>query len=117
MNENVSAKSAFDAMDNAVDNFFGAINDMLGAADKIENSKMTFVETRTEHYKGEEEKGTRIIECFTFEGLKNAGFTLGKGYQRAKFVGNHGRDYKNIEEMSVGTILKLEPGHYLQRVK
>lgn len=114
---NASALSAFEAMDKAADNFFDAINDMLAAADRIEKERKVFVVTRTAHYKGEFPQGVKIVETLEFEGLKSEGFEIDKPYYRGKFVGNHGRDYKTIREMTCGTILKPAKGVYIQRIK
>lgn len=115
---NASAVSAFEAMDKAADNFFGAINDMLAAADRIEKEKMVFVDTRTKHYKGNAFQGVGILEVNSLEEItERVGYDIDKDFQRAKFSGDYGRDYKTIRNMSVGTILKLEPGHYFQRIK
>lgn len=117
-NTNINSMENINNTMNAAEAMAEAINNVFAAAERIEREKMVFVDTRTEHYKGDEPKGVRIIEVLPLEVLATEhGYELDKPYQRGRFAGNHGRGYKTIREMGCGTILKLERGHYLQRIK
>lgn len=107
----------FAGMDNAVKNFFGAIDEIVTEARKLEERKMVFVLTRTAHYEYEDKTSVKVIECLEFSELAKYGIGPHTNYLRAKFKGNHGHDTKWVEEMSVGTILKIGTGEYLQRIK
>lgn len=113
-NTNNTLNGIFAEMDNAVDNLFNAIDNTIK---KIEEEKMVFTITRTEHYKGDKPKGVLIVECFEFEALADYGVEVDKSFARAKFPNNHGRGYKGVREMTCGTILKLQAGEYIQRIK
>ena len=114
---NTNAKNAMDAMDSAVKGFFDAIDNLGAAAEKVANARMVFIANRTNHFRGE--KGTTILEVLTFEELHKLDpeVELDKPYLRARFAGDHGRRTKTVREMVTGTILKIRPGFYIQRVK
>lgn len=100
----------FAEMDKAVEGFFNAVK-------KIEEEKMVFVITRTKHYKGENPKGVKVVECFDFNDLKDAGVNVEGSFTRARFGGDKHRWYKKVADMTCGTILKLQVGEYIQRIK
>lgn len=114
---NTNNTNIFAGMDNAVKNFFGAIDEIVAEARKLEEKKMIFVITRTAHYKGEQPKGVTVVECLELDKLSKFGINPNGSFARGKFVGNHGRNYKRVAEMTVGTILKSQAGEYIQRIK
>jgi len=114
MENNNTLNGIFAEMDNAVDNLFNAIDNTIK---KVEEKKMVFTITRTEHYKGDKPKGVLVVECFEFEALADYGVEVDSTFARAKFFHDRGRTYKGVREMTCGTILKLQTGEYIQRIK